>query len=287
MNYKSIFLPLFCLLPFALGAQNHPASAKPNTTETFDSTKSAHKMSLETVTHIFDFPPNDGAIQFFKPLDFQGQRTENLYKMRSERVIARSIGAGLALILLIGTILLLRQLQGITTKIIVGALGLLVAAGIGFFFLIFDAYANLSDGPGSKAADRLISLARQLKVEWQYYSAIPDEDYRLGLLENSKGAVIVDYKNNQGWRILKGQVAAIIANPDTTFTEGKAVHLVTAEAKEKDYHFELVFLLKSNDPARIHLQYHSIAGMSFDAVSQADSFKRIWEQTDSDLENNN
>ncbi len=285
MNMPSMLLLLFCLFCTALNAQDEPSSIESDTSISIDITKSSSEMSEQTVTHRFDFPTNDGAIQFFKPLDFKGQGSKQLHKMNSERVVARVIGIALALILLIGTIALLRYLKGTAVKIIIGLLGLCTSLGVGFLFLMFDAYSSLNDHANSKAAERLRTLSNQLGVTWRYYAVIPDENYRLGLVQNEENVLIVDYHNNQGWRIPKGQVAAIIANPDSAFAERKAVYLTTEESKTKDSRQELVLVLKGNDPARIHVQYYSTSGMSFDAVSHADTFKNLWERTDWDAEN--
>ncbi|HMN91568.1 MAG TPA: hypothetical protein PKD70_15905 [Saprospiraceae bacterium] len=285
MNTKSIFLLLLGLFCTVLSAQHDSSSIESDTSISIDSAKSSSEMFKQTVTYRFDFPTNDGAIQFFKPLDFKGQSSEQLHKMNSERIIARVVGVGLTLVLLIGTILLLRYLKGTAIKVIIGLFGLCTSLGVGFLFLMFDAYSSLNDHASSRAADRLRTLANQIGVTWRYYTVIPDENYRLCLVQNEESALIVDYKNNQGWRIPKGQVAAIIANPDSAFAEGKAVYLTTEESKKKEHQHELILVLKGNDPARIHLQYYSTSGRAFDAVSHADTFKNLWEGADWDAEN--
>ncbi len=92
MNMPSMLLLLFCLFCTALNAQDEPSSIESDTSISIDITKSSSEMSKQTVTHRFDFPANDGAIQFFKPLDFKGQGSKQLHKMNSERLIARVIG---------------------------------------------------------------------------------------------------------------------------------------------------------------------------------------------------
>lgn len=150
-----------------------------------------------------------------------------------------------------------QKTSGIGLKVLIGAGALFLALGWAFLFMLMDAYSfdtwNIDQ---KRANNRLRSLASQLQVEVMLVLLPADENYRLGLIGDTKRLMIVDYKNDQGWLIGNNQVKTLSAMPG----EGKspdagALQLFTSESLKSPVKQVLLLELTHQQPTEIWLSY--------------------------------
>lgn len=228
---------------------------------------------------------NQESIEIFKPFDYKGQRKKLRKTQGLNWFTIFLMFFSLAIIggLLWGTFAWIASINGIFWRVAIGVLGIGLSLGVTFLALLLYAYTYPTERDKTfvareEASKRLVKLSQDLQTDWRHMAVPKDENFRIGILTTRTGVVIVDYKNNKGWNIKKEQVSKIITNPDHSFTSNNnVVQLFTQETKDTSYKIpprELVFVLKSDQPAQIRIRFMD---HFYDAENFATECKLGWQ----------